>query len=184
MTAEQLVQQALKYKRFYGKNGGVTFSGGEPLLQAEFVLECVKLLHEKGIHCALDTSGGIWNEKVRTLLDACDLILLDIKHSDAEGFRALTGSSINALESVLAHLEKSLTPVWVRQVIVEGFTQSEEQVRAMLDKTAGINRVKTELLPYHTLGVHKWQALGIPYALQDVQPPAKEVMENLRSIAQ
>ncbi len=184
MTAEQLVQQALKYKRFYGKNGGVTFSGGEPLLQAGFVLECVKLLHEKGIHCALDTSGGIWNDEVRALLDACDLILLDIKHSDAQGFKALTGCSINALESVLAHLKKSLTPVWVRQVIVEGFTQSEEQVRAMLDKTAGINRVKTELLPYHTLGVHKWQALGIPYALQDVQPPAKEVMENLRSIAQ
>lgn len=184
MTAEEVVTRALKYKRFFGKRGGVTFSGGEPLLQAAFVRECVKKLHEKGVHCALDTSGGIWNEEVRALLDEADLILLDIKHTRAEGFYALTGADIAALDAILDHLGKTDKPVWVRQVIVEGFTQSEEQVRALMKKTAGINRIKTELLPYHTLGVHKWEALGIPYALAGVQPPGAEEMKKLRSIVQ
>ena len=154
MTVEDVVKRALKYKRFYGKNGGVTFSGGEPLMQAAFVLECVKRLKECGVHTALDTSGGIWNDEVKALLDATDLILLDIKHSNAEGFHALCGGNMETLDHVLNHLRHNRKPVWVRQVIVEGFTQSEQQVRAMVEKTAGINRIKTELLPYHTLGVH------------------------------
>ena len=184
MTAEEVARQAMKYKRFFGKNGGVTFSGGEPLMQAGFVTECIKLLHEKGIHCAVDTSGGVWNDDVRALLDEADLMLMDIKHSDAQGFEALTGGRFETLEKCLAHLRSTNKPVWIRQVIVEGFTQDEAQVRAIRTLTEGVNVIKTELLPYHTLGVHKWEALGIPYALKNVQPPSRETMERLRSIAE
>lgn len=184
VTEQEIADRARKLKRFFGKNGGVTFSGGEPLMQAEFVRRCVDMLHEQNIHCALDTGGGIWNEAAEKLLDACDLILLDIKHSDTDRFRALTGGDPAALDAMLAHLQKTQKPVWIRQVIVDGWTQSVEQVEEMKRKTAGICKVKTELLPYHNLGVHKWKALGIPYALEGVQPPDSETMERLRSIVQ
>lgn len=183
MTAEQMVQKAVKYKRFFGKNGGVTFSGGEPLYQAGFVRECIRLLHEQGIHCAVDTSGGLWNDEVRALLEETDLVLLDVKHTEGEAFAALTGGSMDALRQCLARLEETQKPVWIRQVIVEGFTQSEQQVHALRSLIKGLNVIKIELLPYHTLGVHKWAALGIPYALEGVQPPSREMMERLRSIA-
>ena len=183
MTPEQVVQRVVKYKRFFGKKGGVTFSGGEPLYQAGFVRECIRLMHDKGIHCAVDTSGGVWNDEVKALLDEADLILLDIKHTDAERFRELTGAGMDALMNCLARLKETLTPVWIRQVIVEGFTQEEEQVRALRSLIKGINVIKIELLPYHTLGVHKWKALGLPYALEGVQPPGNDTMERLRRIA-
>ena len=182
MTAEQVTGRVLKYKRFFGKNGGVTFSGGEPLLQAGFVRECIKLLHEKGIHCAVDTSGGVWNDEVRALLDEADLILLDIKHTEEEKFRELTGGDMETLHRCLQRLYINDTLVWIRQVIVEGYTQEAQQVLKLRELTAGINVIKTELLPYHTLGVHKWEALGIPYALKNVQPPDRETMEKLRSM--
>ena len=183
-SPEEIVARALKLKRFFGKHGGVTFSGGEPLLQAQFVRACVNLLHGQGIHCALDTSGGLWNEDVRALLEESDLILLDVKHSEPDRFRDLTGGEPAALDAVLAHLETTRKPVWVRQVILPGWTAEEAQVRQMLRKTAGINRIKTELLPYHTLGVHKWQALGIPYALEGVQPPDADTMRRLRALTE
>lgn len=184
MSAQQLVQKALRYKRFFGKRGGVTFSGGEPLMQADFVSECTRLLHENGVSVALDTSGCIFDETVASLLDQVDLVLLDIKHSDKRQFADLTGVGMDALENVLAHLRQSRKPVWVRQVIVEGYTQSEAQVRALKCKIAGINAVKIELLPYHTLGVHKWAAMGLPYGLTGVQPPDGKTMNALQEIVE
>ncbi len=184
VASEAIVARAVKLKRFFGARGGVTFSGGEPLGQAKFVRACVGLLHEQGIHCALDTSGGLWNEEVQALLDACDLVLLDVKHSDPARFHDLTGGDPAALDAVLAHLALTRKPVWVRQVIVPGWTQDEAQVRQMLRKTAGINRIKTELLPYHTLGVHKWRALGIPYALEGAQPPSEDTLRALRALTE
>ncbi len=184
MTAEQICEAAKKYKRFFGKKGGVTFSGGEPLLQAQFVKVCIDRLHEQNIHCAVDYSGGIWNDEVRSALDACDLVLLDVKHTDAQAFRDLTGGDIATLRAALEHLERTQKPVWVRQVILEGYTQSEQQIRALLRQTAGIRREKIEYLPYHTLGAHKWAELGIPYPLQGVHPPSEEVIKRLRSIAE
>lgn len=182
MSPAEIASRAARYQRYFGQKGGVTFSGGEPLAQAVFVRECIEALHERGIHCALDTSGGVWNDEARALLDVCDLVLLDIKHTDAAHFHDLTGGSMETLEHILQHLAATQKPTWVRQVIVEGWTQSEEQVRALKRKIAGINAVKIELLPYHTLGVHKWAQLGIPYALEGVQPPSAQTMEALRAV--
>lgn len=182
MSAQELCDQAKRYRRFFGEKGGVTFSGGEPLAQARFVRECVAALHRSGIHCAVDTGGGVASPEALLLLDEADLILLDIKHSEAGGFRELTGGDPAALDRVLERLARTRKPVWVRQVILEGFTQSEEQVRAMMRKIAGINAVKIELLPYHTLGAHKWAALGLSYPLQGVKPPEEKAMEALRAV--
>lgn len=180
-SSEEIAAWAKRYKRFFGREGGVTFSGGEPLLQADFVLGCVEALHKEGVHCALDTGAGLWNERAQQLFDAVDLVILDVKHSDEADFHRLTGGKIETLEQALAHLRATQKPTWVRQVIVDGYTQSVEQVRALKEKIAGIHATKIELLPYHTLGVHKWEALGIPYALQGVQPPSPQTMEALRA---
>jgi pyruvate formate lyase activating enzyme len=182
VSAEEICDQAVRCRRFFGKEGGITFSGGEPLAQARFVRECVRLLHARGIHCAVDTGGGVAGEEALALLDEADLVLLDIKHSDPDAFRELTGGDPAALARVLAHLARTRKPVWVRQVILEGYTQSEEQVRAMLREIAGISAVKIELLPYHTLGAHKWEALGVPYPLEGVRPPDGAEMERLRAL--
>lgn len=181
-SAAELAAHAARYKRFFGREGGVTFSGGEPLMQAEFVLECVQAMHEAGIHCALDTGAGLWNDAAERLFDAVDLVILDVKHSDPVGFHRLTGGSIETLDQALIHLRATQKPVWARQVIVEGYTQSAEQVCAMREKLAGIHVVKIELLPYHTLGVHKWKALGIPYALEGAKPPSAEEMAALNAL--
>ena len=182
LSEADIAARAARYRRFFGKTGGVTFSGGEPLLQADFVLKCVRALHEEGIHCALDTGAGLWNEAAARLCDAADLVILDVKHSDPAGFRRLTGGDIGTLEQALAHLRAAQKPTWVRQVIVEGYTQDEGQVRALREKVRGLNLERLELLPYHTLGVHKWKALGLPYALEGVAPPDETVMARLRAL--
>ena len=142
----------------------------------------VQALHGAGIHCALDTGAGLWNEAAARLFDAVDLVILDVKHSDPAEFRRLTGGDIGTLDQALAHLRATQKPVWARQVIVEGYTQSAEQVCALKEKLAGIHVAKIELLPYHTLGVHKWKALGIPYALEGVKPPSAEEMAALNAL--
>ena len=124
-SAEEIAQTALRLKRFYGLKGGVTFSGGEPLAQAAFVRQCMALLHQNGVCSAVDTGGGVWNDEARAALDECDLVLLDIKHSDPDGFEALTGRKMDTLCSAIKHLKESGKPVWVRQVVVPGLTDSE-----------------------------------------------------------
>lgn len=163
----ELVNKIKRFKPYYQKTGGVTFSGGEPLLQKDFVIEVSKLLKKEDIHIALDTAGvgyGDYGE----ILSLVDLVLLDIKHTDNEEYKLLTGKSMESVENFINSLNKSGKKVWIRQVIVPGVTDSISYIKSLvkyLNKIENIERV--DFLPYHTLGKEKYTSLGIPYSYED-----------------
>ncbi len=168
----QLIAKIKRYKPYFLHGGGVTVSGGEPLLQQEFVKEFFKLSQKEGIHTALDTSGFKLDDGTKELLEYTDLVILDVKHSSSASFYELTGHKMQGLLNFLAYCKKKQQPLWLRQVLVPGLTDSEEQIKDLAQLMRGANLTKAELLPYHTLGVKKWQALGYDYTLEDVQPPS------------
>ena len=174
-SVTELVAFCLRYKNYYGKDGGVTLSGGEPLLQDKIALTLIQALKRAGIHTALDTSGAVFAPAV---LLAADLIILDIKHTDPEAFFKLTGYPMDNTLKTLEYLKQNRKHFWVRQVIVEGITDSAEQITALKKAAAGAEKI--ELLPYHMLGVHKWESCGFDYPLKDVKPTSEQVMEKLR----
>lgn len=180
MTPEQLVEKVLRYRPYYGKEGGVTFSGGEPLLQPEFLEKCLSLLKEEGIHTCLDTAGvGIEGYDYTEILRKTDLVLLDIKQVMEEAYREMTGKSQDRFQEFQTLLVKMGTPLWIRHVMVPGLTFGEEHVMELemyLKKIPNIQKV--ELLPYHVLGVHKYEKLGIPYPLEGVRPVAPEEVKD------
>lgn len=185
-TAEALVSEALKYKKYFGTRGGVTATGGEPLLQLDFLLELFGLLKEKGVHTCLDTSGICFreeDERYRKLLEVTDLVLLDVKHIDAEAHKALTGQRIDAPLKFARFLSDNRKPVWIRHVLVPDVTDDDGALRALkafLDTLANVEKV--EVLPYHTMGVNKYEKLGIAYPLAGVKAPSRERVENARRI--
>ena len=181
-TVEELVQKAVRYKPYYKHNGGVTVSGGEPFGQAGFLGALAKALKKEGIHVAVDTCGFYLNEQVKQALEDIDLVLLDVKHTDPQQFEKITKRAFSHTEQFLAYLKILRKPVWIRQVIVPGYTDAPEQVRALLRFVEGAKVERIELLPYHTLGVPKWEELGIPYELPDIKPPSAETMRQLRAI--
>lgn len=173
---DEVVRRALRMRPYLGKEGGVTFSGGEPLLQAEAVLEATRALQAQGIHVALDTSGAVDTPAALALLDAVDLVLLDVKSPTPEGFRAVTGADPQPYWNVLAHLRATQKPIWVRQVVANGLNDTPAEkaaTRALID---GLNVQRVDRLPYHELGVHKYEALGIPYRGAHLAPPSKEAL--------
>jgi len=179
-SAQELVNKVARFLPYYRKSGGgVTCSGGEPLLQPEFLLEIFRLCQAKGIHTALDTSGvglGSYEE----ILTATDLVILDIKHGDPIGFKALTGGDMRRLQEFIAALNKSMARVWVRHVVVPGLTDGQEHLTRLQQIISTIRKVdKVELLPYHQMGLHKYQALGYPYKLQDIQPFTPEEFKEI-----
>lgn len=178
MTSSQLLEDVLRYKPFI-KSGGVTLSGGEPLTQPEFVEHFFTNAREHGLYTALDTSGAIPLNKSRSALDAADLILLDIKALDPQLCRDLTGMDNQHALEMLEYLEASGKPVWIRHVVVPGYTDDMEQLEALayyLKDFSVIQRV--ELLPFHQMATYKWKALGLKYALKDTPVPSKELMER------
>lgn len=185
-SAEEVAAQICKYRRYFGEKGGVTVSGGEPMLQAEFVCDLFALLKEEGIHTCLDTSGVLYREGDETqekLLALTDLVLLDIKHIDAEAHRALTGWSNESVLALARRLSERKKPFWVRHVLVPGCTDDEgalRRLKAFLQSLVSLERV--EVLPYHTMGVPKYERLGIAYPLAGVQPPSKERVERAKQI--
>ena len=185
-TAEALVSEALKYKKYFGTRGGVTATGGEPLLQLDFLLELFGLLKEKGIHTCLDTSGICFreeDERYRKLLEVTDLVLLDVKHIDAEAHKALTGQKIDAPLKFAKFLSDNRKPVWIRHVLVPDTTDDDGALRALkafLDTLTNVEKV--EVLPYLTMGVNKYEKLGIAYPLAGVKAPSRERVENARRI--
>ncbi len=174
VAAEEIFRQILRYRAYFGSKGGVTVSGGEPLLQAAFVRELFSLCKKEGIHTALDTSGCIWNEAVAALLDVTDLCLLDHKMANDRDYRAFVGCGIAAPERFLAELERRGLPTWLRRVIIPGVTDSVEMTRALFDlkKTHACVK-KVELLPFRKLCSTKYDSLGIPFPFGD-KPPANE----------
>lgn len=180
ISKEEIVETVSSYRAYYGGNGGVTFSGGEPLLQSSFLLDVVIELKKRGIHTALDTSGSVYSRESRELLGAVDLVILDIKNSDDKVFRELCGLSSRNMKANLVYLQEGKTPYWIRQVILEGYTDSQKQMddlSRMLKR--GKPPLKIELLPYHGMGMEKWDAAGQHYGLKGAVPPDRELMNQL-----
>ena len=178
LEALELVERLERYRPYYGDKGGVTFSGGEPLAQPVFLREALRLCRERGINTCLDTAGcgqGDYGE----ILANTDLILLDVKHYNKDEYFRLTGHGMEEFESFLAQAQKMGKRLWIRHVVVPGLTDSSEHLEGLeryLMDIGGIERI--ELLPYHTLGAHKYRELGIPYKLEGVEPMDGEKIKN------
>jgi len=168
MAPEELLSRVLRYRNYIRK-GGVTLSGGEPLVQAPFVREFFRLCRQEGIHTALDTSGAVFNPTVRMALEFTDLVLLDIKTPDPSLHKAYTGMEATSNLRFLEYLEKIGKPTWIRHVLVPGYTANEESLGTLASHLRKCQCVeKVELLPYHTLGVYKYAQLGLSYPLEGV----------------
>lgn len=182
LEPEALLAEVLRYKNFIVK-GGVTVTGGEPLLQPVFLKAFFRLCQENGIHTALDTSGYICSEKAFEVLDYVNLVLLDIKTLDSTLHPRLTGVGRENTLIFLNELESRQIPVWIRHVLVPGLTDEDQSLEALAQFLSTYKMIqKVELLPYHTLGVHKYEALGIPYPLKGTEPLSKERLENAQNI--
>lgn len=183
-TADELIEKAVKYKSYMNSSGGgITASGGEATLQPEFLAELFAKAKEQGIHTCLDTSGFVDIEKIEKVLDNTDLVLLDLKHMDDEKSKELTGVSIQKALKLAKHLESRNIPVWLRHVLVPGITDSEDNLAKIGEFAASLNNVqRLELLPYHSIGVHKWESMGVDYELKDVRDADQDDVKRASEI--
>ena len=176
---DHIVKMAVSQKPFFGKRGGVTFSGGEPTVQAKELLPLFDRLHEKGIHICLDTNGGVWNSSVEELLDKTDLVLLDVKQFNPTRHESLTGRSNEQTLRTAQWLEEHGKPFWMRYVLVPGISDFEEDIRALGEHFRDYRMLqRVEILPYHTLGVHKYESLGQDYKLKDTKHNTPEQLDR------
>ena len=167
---EHIVRMAVSQKPFFGKRGGVTFSGGEPTVQAKALSPLFDKLHGEGINICLDTNGGVWNSDVEELLGKTDLVLLDVKQFNPERHESLTGRSNTQTLKTAEWLEEHGKPFWLRYVLVPGISDFEEDIRALGEHFKDYRMLqRVEILPYHTLGVHKYESLGQEYRLKDIK---------------
>ena len=165
-SAKEVVERAERYKEYFGKEGGITLSGGEPLLQTEFVTEIFKLAHEKGINTCLDTSGCIINEKTEELLDYTDYCLLDIKYTTDREYRQYVGCGLNNPLEFLERLNNKKIPTRIRQVIIEGLNDSTDNIKKLAEIIKKYPCIeKTELLAFRKLCISKYQKLGMSFPL-------------------
>ena len=189
MSAGQVLNQAKRYKNYWGKKGGITVSGGEALLQIDFLLELFSLAKKEGIHTCLDTSGNPFTTKepfygkFQELISYTDLFLLDIKEMNGERHKKLTGQDNANILAMARFLSDHGKAMWIRHVLVPGVTDHEEDLLALRDFAASLKTVeRLEILPYHTLGVFKWKELGIPYGLEGIKPPTAEEIERAKKL--
>ncbi len=184
-TTKELLEEIEKYEPFFRHSkGGVTASGGDPILQAKPITELFGLCKKKGIHTALDTSGiAPLTDNVRDLLDVTDLVLLDLKHINEEKHKILTGASNRLSLDFARYLSEINKPTWVRYVVVPGYSDDVNDVQEMATFLQGLNSIeKVELLPYHIMGEHKWEMMGEEYPLKGVNPPSIEKIAELKAI--
>lgn len=180
---EEVVQKAVSEKPFFGKKGGVTFSGGEPTMQAKELVPLFKRLKEKGINICVDTNGGIMNDDVEELFSLTDLVLLDIKEFNADRHEALTKRSNQQTINTAKWLEEHQIPIWLRYVLVPGYSDFEEDITALCEHFKSYEMVqRIEILPYHTLGVHKYESLGMQYQLNDVKQSTPKQLEHAKEL--
>lgn len=173
-TPEQVLSIALQYKNYYGEDGGVTFSGGEPLLQTEFLIACISLLKEHDIHTVLDTSGGVIQPALSTLLELVDLVIYDVKAVEQEEYEAITNFKQEITIQFLERTQAVQKPLWIRQVIVPGINDTLEHMDKLTRYVSAIQNIKKiELLPYHTFGTIKYERLKLKYPLNGT--PAMDV---------
>ena len=179
--AEEIVKMAVNQKPFFGRRGGVTFSGGEPTVQAKALSPLFDRLHEEGIHICLDTNGGIWNSDVEELLAKTDLVLLDMKQINPERHERLTGRSNEQTLKTAQWLEDHDRPFWLRYVLVPGISDFEEDIMALGEHFRNYRMLqRVEILPYHTLGIHKYESLGQEYMLKETPHNTPEQLERAK----
>ena len=188
-TTDELLKTALRYKSYWKDKGGITVSGGEPLMQMDFLIDLFKKAKEQGVHTNIDTSGAVFTKeepffgKLQELLKYTDMLMLDIKHIDDEQHKILTGQTNKNILDMARYLSDTGKPVWIRHVLVPERSDKDEYLHRLHDFIETLDDVeKVEVLPYHTLGVYKWKELGIPYQLEGIDPPSKERVENANRI--
>ena len=188
-TDDGLLKKALRFREYWGTEGGITVSGGEPLLQIEFLTELFQKAKVKGVHTAIDTSGSPFSRKepffgkFQELMKYTDLLLLDVKQMDEEKHRVLTGRTNQNILDLARYLSEIKKPVWIRHVLVPGrsdFDGDLQKLHAFIQTLHNVERV--EVLPYHTLGAYKWKELGYEYPLEGVEPPSAERIRNANQI--
>ena len=184
-SADDLLKKALRFKPYWKKDGGITVSGGEPLLQIEFVTELFKKAKEKGVSTVMDTAGQPFTReepffsKLNELMKYTDLVLLDIKEMNPERHKTITGFGNENILEMARYLDEIGKPVWIRHVLVPERSDFDEDLDALGAFVATLHNVeRVEVLPYHTLGTFKWENLGIPYQLEGIRPPTKERIAN------
>ena len=183
-SLDEIFNKIMNYKNYICPNGGVTITGGEPLLQAKFVFELFTKLKKQNIHTCIDTSGMVaLTEDIKKVLSVTDLVLLDIKHIDSKKCKELVGFS-NKLELDFAkYLSDNAIPIWIRQVLIPGYTDDEQDLLKLKDFIASLKTVqKVELLSYHDMGKFKWKKLGIKYDLEGVRPANLQDINKAKEI--
>lgn len=179
-TSQEVVDQIQRCRPYFGKQGGITLSGGEPLNQPDFAADILRRCKDNGIHTAIDTSGCCSRTALENVVPWLDLVLLDIKHTNPESFTALTGGRLADTMRTLTILSEYNIPVWVRQVIVPGWNDTEDDAtRLGYMLRAFPNVKKLAFLPYHRMADNKWRQLGVTTPLLDTDPPAPEHVEYL-----
>ena len=188
-TADELLEKALRYRSYWGSKGGITVSGGEPLLQIDFLLELFTKAKEKGVHTTLDTCGNPFTReepffsKFEKLMEVTDLVMLDIKHMDEEQHVRLTGQKNDNILDMAKYLSDTGKSMWIRHVLVPERSDRDDYLWKLHDFIEKLDHVeRVEVLPYHTLGVYKWKELGIPYGLEGIEPPTQERIQNANEI--
>lgn len=180
---EEIVRMALSQKAFFGKRGGITFSGGEPTMQARELIPLFRRLKEEGIHICVDSNGGNMNDEVKELFGLADMILLDIKEFNAEHHQTLTERSNAQTLSTAAYLEEINKPIWLRYVLVPGYSDFEEDIVALCEHFKDYKAIqRIEILPYHTLGKHKYEPLNKPYLLEGVKENTPEQLAYAKAL--
>ncbi|MBR5411784.1 MAG: pyruvate formate lyase-activating protein [Fibrobacter sp.] len=189
ISAEDLLKKALRYKSYWGKDGGITVSGGEPLAQIDFMIEFFEAAKAAGVNTCIDTSGvnfvrnDPYFSKFKRLMDATDLLLVDIKNIDPTEHKKLTGHDNKNILDMFRYLDEIHKPIWIRHVLVPGGSDNDEQLiktREFIDTLHNVQ--KLEVLPYHALALAKYQELGIDYVLKDVKSPSPERIANAKRI--
>ena len=184
-SLEEIYKQILRYKAYFkSSKGGVTVTGGEPLLQVKFLIELFKKLKKEKIHTCIDTSGMVEiTEDIKKVLELTDLVLLDIKHIDSKECKELTGHSNEKELAFANYLSAQKIPIWIRQVIIPGVTDNQEDIIQLKNFINGLNTVeKVEFLPYHTAGKYKWLKLGENYELENIREATEEDVGRVRGI--
>ncbi len=188
-TAQELIQDSLDCRNYWGTKGGITVSGGEPLAQLDFLIELFEEAKKNSINTCIDTAGGPftkespWFDKFQHLMELTDTLLMDIKHIDPEEHKKLTGMGNDNVIEMFRYLDEIKKPIWIRHVLVPGYSDNDEyliKTRDFIRTLGNVHRV--EILPYHTLGVTKYKEMGIPYPLEGVNPPTAERIKNAREI--
>lgn len=189
LTPQEALDKALRYKSYWGEDGGITVSGGEPLLQIDFLIELFKLAKEEGVNTCIDTSGGNFTRsepffsKFNELMKYTDLLLVDIKHINSAEHKELTGKPNENILDMAKYLSDINKPVWIRHVLVPGISDKDEYLIELNNFIETLDNVKkVEVLPYHTLGIFKWEELNLEYPLEGVNPPSQDRVDNANKL--